>query len=129
MYRAVLLYTAVMIGSSGQAIAQAADTLPAGVTAARIEAGKALYHGAAICVACHGPNGDGIRGVGPALGDAEWLHSDGSYEAIVAQIRAGVSSEASTSGIMMPPNGGANLTDEQVRAVAAYVWSLRRQTN
>jgi hypothetical protein len=25
---------------------------------------------------------------------------------------------------MMPPRGGAALTDAQVRAVAAYVWSL-----
>jgi hypothetical protein len=27
----------------------------------------------------------------------------------------------------MPPRGGANLKDEQVRAVAAYVWSLSRK--
>jgi mono/diheme cytochrome c family protein len=99
--------------------------LPAGVTQAMVDEGKTLFHGAGTCYTCHGQNGVGVTGLGPNLGDAEWLHSDGSYDAIVAQIHKGVPTAESKSGIMMPPKGGSAITDDQVKAVAAYVWSLR----
>jgi cytochrome c oxidase cbb3-type subunit 3 len=90
------------------------------------EEGRTLFHGAGICFTCHGQDGVGAPNLGPALGDAEWLHSDGSFEAIVNQINAGVPAAQSKSGTVMPPKGGAaTLTDEQVRAIAAYVYSLR----
>jgi mono/diheme cytochrome c family protein len=31
-------------------------------------------------------------------------------------------------GAMMPPKGGSQITEAQVHAVAAYVWSLRELT-
>jgi mono/diheme cytochrome c family protein len=104
--------------------AQKTDSLPAGVTAAVIADGQKIYGGAGLCAACHGPQARGINGLGPNLTDAEWLHSDGTYEALVAQITAGVPAARSKSGVAMPPKGGAALTDAQIRAVAAYVWSL-----
>lgn len=106
-----------------QATAQVQDSLPAGVTADMLDTGKQLYGGAGLCAACHGANGEG--GVGPNLMDDEWLHSDGSFDAIVNQIAQGVPANESKSGVPMPPKGGSNLTDEQIRAVGAYVWSLR----
>jgi cytochrome c oxidase cbb3-type subunit 3 len=90
-----------------------------------VEEGNTLYHGAGICYTCHGQNGVGVTGLGPALGDAEWLHSDGSYDAIVAQILKGVSAGESKTGVAMPAKGGSAITDDQARAVAAYVYSLR----
>lgn len=102
-----------------------AGELPAGVTTAMIEEGKAVFGGAGICLTCHAADGTGIPGLGPNLTDAEWLHSDGSYEAIVQQVMNGVSATESTTGVAMPPKGGTTITDEQVRAVAAYVWSMR----
>ena len=103
--------------------AQVPDSLPEGVTAQMIETGAALYGGAGLCAVCHGANGEGS--IGPDLTDDEWVHSDGSYDDIVRQILEGVPADKSKSGVPMPPKGGATLTDEQVRAVAAYVWSLR----
>jgi cytochrome c5 len=35
-----------------------------------------------------------------------------------------VTKEESKSGIMMPPRGGSTISDEDVKAVAAYVYSL-----
>lgn len=99
--------------------------LPAGVTAAMVDEGKTLFHGAGICYTCHGQDGVGVTGLGPNLTDAEWLHSDGSYDAIVAQIMNGVTASESTTGVAMPAKGGSAITDEQVKAVAAYVYSLR----
>jgi mono/diheme cytochrome c family protein len=108
--------------------AQQADSLPPGVTAATIADGKKLFGGPGLCTACHGPAAKGIPGLGANLTDDKWLHSDGSYEAIVAQINAGVPATKSTSGVAMPAKGGSSLTDAQVRAVAAYVWSLSHGT-
>jgi mono/diheme cytochrome c family protein len=62
--------------------------------------------------------------VGPNLTDAEWIHSKGSYDEIVAQINKGVPKEEAKSGILMPPKGGATLSDDDVKAIAAYVYSL-----
>jgi mono/diheme cytochrome c family protein len=102
-----------------------ADQLPAGVTAEMVAEGKTLFDGAGICFTCHGPNGTGLTGLGPNLADAEWLHSDGSYEAIVSQIMKGVTATESKTGVAMPAKGGSAITDDQVKAVAAYVYSLR----
>lgn len=108
------------------AAAQQADSLPAGVTRDLLAEGKKVFAGAGLCAACHGPEGKGVSGLGANLADAAWAHSDGSFEAIVKQILQGVAANKSTTGVAMPPKGGAQLSDAQVRAVAAYVWSLRR---
>lgn len=104
--------------------AQRADSLPAGVTTAMIADGQKIYAGPGLCSACHGPQAKGINGLGPNLTDAEWLHSDGTFGALVTQITAGVPASKSKSGVAMPAKGGAPLNDAQIRAVAAYVWSL-----
>jgi mono/diheme cytochrome c family protein len=105
-------------------LAQRADSLPVGVTAAMIADGQKIYAGPGLCSACHGPQAKGINGLGPNLTDAEWLHSDGTYEALVAQVTTGVPASKSKGGVAMPPKGGSALTEAQIRAVAAYVWSL-----
>jgi mono/diheme cytochrome c family protein len=100
----------------------AAAQTPAAVTPAAIAQGDSIFHSKGNCYACHGANAEGA--VGPNLTDAEWIHSDGSYDAIVKQITTGVPKEESKSGIPMPPKGGSTITDDEVKAVAAYVYSL-----
>jgi mono/diheme cytochrome c family protein len=106
-------------------VAQAPDSLPPGVTPETLQRGRVLYQGAGLCLACHGVDGKGTT-LGPNLVDAEWLHTDGSFEAIVRIVLSGVEQRASKTGQMMPPRGGSSLKDEEVRAVAAYVWALNR---
>ena len=113
----LLLALAAVLGPR-PAVAQA----PAAVTPAAIALGDSLFHSKANCYACHGANAQGV--VGPNLTDAEWIHSDGSYDAIVKQITTGVTAEESKSKIPMPPKGGSQITDDEVKAVAAYVYSL-----
>ena len=98
--------------------------LPEGVTAAMVDHGKQIYSGAGICFTCHGQAGEGMPNLGANLTDADWIHSDGSYDGIVGTITNGVTAQQSTSGSPMIARGGTNLNDEQVRAVAAYVWTL-----
>ena len=113
----VLLAFAAALGAR-PAVAQA----PAAVTPAAIALGDSLFHSKGNCYACHGANAQGA--VGPNLTDAEWIHSDGSYDAIVKQITTGVTAEESKSKVPMPPKGGSQITDDEVKAVAAYVYSL-----
>jgi mono/diheme cytochrome c family protein len=130
-----LLASLAMAGAS-PALAQTTDaaatpakpeaSAPSGAAASYspelVAKGDALFHASGNCYACHGSKGEGL--VGPNLTDAEWIHSKGSYDEIVAQINHGVPKEESKSGIPMPPKGGATLSDDDVKAIAAYVHSL-----
>ncbi len=110
---------------SGTRVARAqaaADTLPSDVTPAVMAVGKQLFLGDGLCLACHGADAKGS--IGPNLTDQTWFQGNGSFAEIVARILAGVTAEQSKLGQIMPPRGGSGITDEQVRAVAAYVWSL-----
>jgi mono/diheme cytochrome c family protein len=134
---ALLVMVAVTFGCGGDSEQTETAEAAAAVTAAAeeaagaevqgvalIEEGRALYVGAGLCAACHGPNGGGIPNLGANLTDDEWLHGDGSVESIMDRIMTGVAADESSSGTVMPPKGGSALTDEQVRAVAEYVYSL-----
>ena len=91
-------------------------------SSALIARGDAVFHGPGNCYACHGSKGEGL--VGPNLTDSEWIHSKGTLEEIEAQITHGVTKEESKSGIPMPPKGGSTISDEDIKACAAYVHSL-----
>ncbi len=98
---------------------------PASITPAQIALGDSIFHGkigASSCQACHGAGGK-AGAAAPDLTDAEWLHSDGSYEGIANTIKAGVMAPKQFSSVM-PPYGGVMLPDDRWRAVAAYVYSL-----
>jgi mono/diheme cytochrome c family protein len=105
-----------------QTPAHGQTALPAGVTPAMVEKGNQLFHKEGLCYACHGQDAKGL--VGPNLTDDVWLHSKGSYEEIAAQVMKGVTKEESKSGVPMPSKGGSSISDDDVKAVAAYVWSL-----
>lgn len=92
-----------------------------------IALGDSIFNGqvaGGTCVTCHGQGGTGGT-LGPNLSDAEWLHGDGSYEFIVTIVNNGITTPKQFPAAM-PPKGGAPLTPDQVRAVAAYVYALGR---
>lgn len=99
--------------------------VPEGATREMVALGDRIYHGqvaGAACVACHGANGKGSP-LGPDLTGKDWLWSDGSYKGIAKTINEGVPQPKKFRS-PMPPKGGAQLTDDQIRALAAYVWAL-----
>ena len=96
--------------------------LPEGVTAEMVAEGEAIFSGAGICFTCHMPGGVGGP-LAPNLTDDEWINTDGTYEGIVQTVMTGVPEPVQHPGLMLP-KGGTNITDDQVRAVAAYVWTL-----
>ena len=99
--------------------------VPEGATAAMVALGDRIYHGevgGASCVGCHGANATGTP-LGPSLTSRKWLWSNGSYAGILKTIRDGVPNPKEYRS-PMPPMGGAELTQDQLAAVAAYVWAL-----
>ncbi len=114
--------------SATPAAPQATSEAPAGgaSSSALIARGDAVFHGPGNCYACHGSKGEGL--VGPNLTDSEWIHSKGTLQDIEAQINHGVTKEESKSGIPMPPRGGGTLSDEDIKACAAYVHSLSQKS-
>ncbi|HWZ46443.1 MAG TPA: c-type cytochrome [Candidatus Saccharimonadales bacterium] len=100
-------------------------SVPKGATQEMVALGNRIYNGrvgGATCAACHGATGKGSP-LGPGLTTNKWLWSDGSYRGIANTIRTGVMQPKKYRSTM-PPLGGAELTNDQVLALAAYVWSL-----
>ena len=128
MRRAPILTAAIILLASGTIAAQEAPPLPGGVTPAMIATGETLYKSIGLCFACHGPDGAGIPGVGVNLTDEEWVHTDGDFQSLVQRILDGIGPGESKSGVIMPPRGGSQISDEQAKAIAGYVWSLSRLT-
>lgn len=113
------VYTGPIGGGAG-AVPQLAAGAPAGVTQAMVETGAQQF--STVCAACHGAGGSGTA-AGPALNDAEWLNVSGAFEEIVTVINTGVPNPRQYPA-PMPPRGGGSFTDEQVRALGAYVFAL-----
>ena len=98
------------------------------ITAQMVALGDSIFEGkaaAGICFTCHGPEAKGTQ-LGPDLTDQQWLNGDGSYPFIVQTVTRGVATPKQFPGPMPP--FGQSLTPAQVRAVAAYVYSLTHPT-
>jgi mono/diheme cytochrome c family protein len=114
---------------AGASAESASLPIPAGATKQMLALGERIFHGqvgAATCTGCHGAGATGTP-LGPDLTHTHWLWGDGSYAAIAKTIAAGVPQPKQYRS-PMPPMGGAQLTPDQVSAVAAYIWGLSHRT-
>jgi glucose/arabinose dehydrogenase/mono/diheme cytochrome c family protein len=101
--------------------------VPAGATQAMVALGDRVYHGevgGAACTGCHGASAKGTP-LGPDLTNGKWLWSDGSWKGIAKTVQDGVPLPKNYRSTM-PAMGGAQLTPDQVSAVAAYIWALNQ---
>ncbi|HET6972021.1 MAG TPA: c-type cytochrome, partial [Phenylobacterium sp.] len=98
-----------------------APAIPPGSSAEQVAAGDKVFH-TTTCAACHGPDAKGTS-LGPNLTAGAWLWGDGSLAALHDTIQKGVSAPKQYRS-PMPPMGGAQLSDADLAAVAAYVWSV-----
>jgi mono/diheme cytochrome c family protein len=138
MRRSLLLVPALLLfaaacgktsgAEAGTAPVPSGPVMPAAVTASNIALGDSIYHSGG-CQRCHGQKGVGAQN-GPSLVAGPWLHSTGKFDEIVATVTNGVPRTAlkdQTRRFPMNPRGGPmNLNDQQVQAVAAYVYSISR---
>jgi len=99
--------------------------VPPGSSSEQVARGEKIFSGEiadATCAGCHGANGIGTP-VGPNLTTGTWLWSDGSLAALTTTIKDGVPEPKQHPGAM-PPMGGITLSDEDLAAVASYVWAI-----
>jgi cytochrome c551/c552 len=98
--------------------------LPQGMTLGMIRQGDALFRGKAGCVTCHGPDGGGMPALGSGI-TAGLNFVPAQLGPLDSLIRVGIPEPATRTPVAMPPRGAqSNLTDEESRQVAAYVWAI-----
>lgn len=98
--------------------------MPPGVTPEMVAEGKTIFESTAPCFTCHGTDGSGTT-LAPNLRDAQWLNTDGTLQGIESIVRNGVPQPKQFPAPMLPMGGKTPpLTDQQVRAVSAYVYSI-----
>ena len=74
------------------------------------QSGETIYAG--LCAKCHGPQGEGVDGMGPALNEAEFQQD--TDQQIIDTINSGVSNTP------MPGWSGI-ITDEQIKLVVKFI--------
>lgn len=96
----------------------------AAVSQEMIEEGQALFTGQGICHTCHGQDATGTQ-LAPDLTDDEWINIPEpiTQEKIVTLVKSGVADPVEYPA-PMPPMGGAELSDDEIQAVSAYVLQL-----
>lgn len=105
------------------------DTTAPAATAAVASAGdpangEVLYGG--TCIACHGPNGEGIEGLGKPWVGSDFINAR-TDEEMIAFLLVGRPSDdpLNTTGIsMMPKGGNPSLTEADLLDLVAYMRTL-----
>ena len=84
---------------------------------------------ATACVACHGPEGKGVTGLGKDLTTSEWVGQQ-TDEQLVEFIKVGrdAGDALNTTGVAMPPKGGnPAMSEQEVADIVAFVRSIHQQ--
>lgn len=134
----ISIFTVVIVASCGPA--EQEGSYPAAAPEATLQdtdsgattmagdaaAGKELY--AATCAACHGPEGEGVVGLGKDMTVSTFIaeRTDAELVAFLKEGR-GPDDPLNTTGVAMPPKGGnPALTDAQLADIVAHVRELQR---
>ncbi|HEU4563884.1 MAG TPA: c-type cytochrome [Gemmatimonadaceae bacterium] len=98
--------------------------LPSGVTLAMIRQGDSVYHGKGGCVTCHDPEGMGMPNAGSAI-SLGLNFIPVTPQAIDSLVTAGIPEAVTRTAVAMPGRGASgNLTPDETKQVAAYVWAI-----
>lgn len=100
--------------------AQANDDVPGG----DVTAGKDKFR--ATCSACHGPDGEGVIGLGKDMTSSEFIAGQTNTE-LIEFIKVGrdPSHPLNTTGVAMPPKGGnPSLNDQDLADIVAFIRSI-----
>jgi disulfide bond formation protein DsbB len=123
-FLAVLVLSLALAACGGGGAAETEGPPPTPTPSGDPVAGKATFD--TVCIACHGPGGVGVEGLGKPFTTSEFLLTVNDQE-LLEFIKTGrpISDPANTTGVDMPPKGGnPALTDEQLTDIIAYVRTL-----
>ena len=87
-------------------------------------AGKDKF--ASTCSACHGPDGEGVTGLGKDMTSSEFIAGKTDVE-LIEFIKVGrdPSHPLNTTGVAMPPKGGnPTLNDQDLADIVAFIRSI-----
>ncbi|HEX2218504.1 MAG TPA: c-type cytochrome [Gemmatimonadales bacterium] len=99
-------------------------SLPSGMTVAMIRQGDSLFRGKGGCQTCHGQEASGMPDMGSGL-TSGLLFIPAEWQRIDSLIQAGIPEPITRTSIAMPARGAtSNLTPEESRLIAAYVWAI-----
>jgi mono/diheme cytochrome c family protein len=121
---ALLLVLAVAVTACGGDKAPA-EPPPAPAPAGNAAEGEALF--AQTCVACHGPKGEGVQGLGKDMTTSEFIAGKSDDE-LVEFVKVGRPPDdpLNTTGVAMLPKGGnPALTDEDLYDIVAFIRTLQ----
>jgi mono/diheme cytochrome c family protein len=127
MRRLRVMLVSVLILAAAGCRHRVVDVPPPAERSALVARGDSIFHVRA-CARCHGPDAKGTRN-GPSLLGPTFLHVRGGYSEFIRIITSGVPTDSikdKTRTLNMQPRGGLQnpLNDADIRAVAAYVYSL-----
>jgi mono/diheme cytochrome c family protein len=117
----LLILAALLVAGCGAPATPAAPTEVPGDA----EAGRTAY--LSTCVACHGPEGLGVSGLGKDLTTSQFVKDHTNAE-MIDFIKTGRPSgdPLNTTGVDMPPKGGnPALTDTDILNIVAFLRSIQ----
>jgi disulfide bond formation protein DsbB len=122
---AVLALVAAACGGSDDDGASTETTAGSGGGSGNVAAGETFYQG--TCATCHGPDAEGIDGLGKDLHNNTFIQSN-TDDQMVAFLKVGrpASDPANTTGVDMPPKGGnPSLSDADLLDIVAFLDTLQ----
>jgi mono/diheme cytochrome c family protein len=120
---ATLIIAALLLVACGGNEAPANTPAPAAMGDA--VKGQTLYQQS--CASCHGPNGEGVPGLGKDMAHSDFINglTDAELVEFIKQGRS-ASDPLNTTNIDMPPKGGnPALNDEGIYDIVAFIRSIR----
>jgi mono/diheme cytochrome c family protein len=119
----ILALSSALAGCGGSKDPTPEPPAPVGDAAA----GEKVYQ--TTCIACHGPDAKGVKGLGKSLHpvDSEFVRSKTDAE-LVEYIKVGrrTTDPLNTTGVDMPPKGGnPAMTEEEMFDVTAFMRTLK----
>ena len=99
-------------------------SLPSGMTLDMIRQGDSLFRGKGGCVTCHGQEANGMPDMGSSL-TGGLLFIPPQWGVIDSVIQTGIPEPLTRTTNAMPARGASsNLTPQESRLIAAYVWAI-----
>jgi mono/diheme cytochrome c family protein len=116
-----IIVLALLLTASSVMAQQPAPSQPdtSAITPAKVDLGRAIFHGKGMCFACHGPQLEGSQ-IAPTLKAHAWRDAKhGEFPAIFYVATHGV-----RGTLMVAFPGG--ISQAEALSVASYVWSVSR---